>query len=420
MVWVLVADTIMTFVYCDAALANERGHFATVCRFITGQLRRHGVKVLVLGHARMDPDLAADLGATPFFRHHPNAVHSNDPLCGWLETFFHATRVTAEDLGRLGGFTTENLLLYDHAKPAQLMALIDWAQARFQPAACPTIVITFGWPGGLDRRMSPDGTASWALRDPRMMLYRYASQMLRAPHAERFVFAAYDPDVAAAYGFLLDRKVLVFPPPNQAVCQPRERIGVAQPTVAFLGEQRGEKGYGRLPGIVRLLLARHASIRILVHNSWEGLPEVSAELRQLAAMDPRVECLFCTLTAEQWAGVLGRSDLIVLPYDQSVYATAISGIGVEAIANGIPLAVPRHTTMERLLADHDMPGTVFEQSDEAQVATAVGSLLAEYDTFAERARQASLTWATRAGAAGLIQAILHCRKRPLGATIPAV
>jgi hypothetical protein len=45
---------------------------------------------------------------------------------------------------------------------------------------------------------------------------------------------------------------------------------------------------------------------------------------------------------------------------------------------------------------------------------------AEYDTCAERARQASLTWATRAGAAGLMQAILQSRKRPLGATIPAM
>jgi hypothetical protein len=38
----------MTFVYCDAGLANEQGHFASLCRATTAYLRQRGDHVLVL------------------------------------------------------------------------------------------------------------------------------------------------------------------------------------------------------------------------------------------------------------------------------------------------------------------------------------------------------------------------------------
>lgn len=403
----------MTFVYCDAGLANEQGHFASLCRATTAYLRQRGDNLLVLAHRRIEPSLAAELGATPFFRFHPNASVCDDPLCGQLTDFVQAARITAEDLGRLSGFTPKNIVFYEHAKAAQTMALIDWAQAAFTPEACPLIVVTFGWPGGLERTTSgqpgEEAEQTFAINDQRMIFYRHASRMLRPSHAGRFVFAAYAPEVAASYQALLDRPVRLFPAPIAAVRAVRDRTQAAVPTIAFLGEQRDEKGFPEVPDIVRSLLARHDEIRVLVHNSWDGAAEPTAALRQLADADPRLEVIARAVTADEWAVLLDRADVIVLPYREFVYRTAMSAVAVEGLANGIPLVVPRGTTMDRLLVEHGMPGVVAATSAAADIVAAVGELVAQFPECARRAAQASRGWAETAGPAGLLQAILNCR-----------
>jgi hypothetical protein len=405
------ASAPMTFVYCDAALANEQGHFATFCRHFTGELRRLTSDLLVLGHARIEPELATALGATPFFRFHPNASSCDDPLCGPLTDFIQAARITAEDFGRLAGFTRDNIVFYEHAKQAQLMALIDWAQARFSPETCPLIVVTFGWPGGVERGVGPDGRAAWRITDQRMAFYRHASRMLTPAFASRFRFAAYDPTVAAAYEFLLGRPVRVFPAPLGPTTPVRDRSATRRPTIAFLGEQRLEKGLARIPGIVRELLARHESIRVLVHNSWQEPRPENAALQALAAADSRLEVVLGTTPADRWDQMLDEIDLLVLPYDTSVYATAISGTAVEALGRGVPLVAPRGTTMERLMAEYGQPGIVCETPHIPAVVAAVGTVLADFPHFARLAAAASRRWRETAGAAQLVRAILACRDR---------
>jgi hypothetical protein len=74
----------MRFVYCDAALQNDVGHYAAHCRFMSRALRSLGVAVTVLGHQAMSPVLAKELTAQPVFSISPYARTSDDPLCGWL------------------------------------------------------------------------------------------------------------------------------------------------------------------------------------------------------------------------------------------------------------------------------------------------------------------------------------------------
>jgi hypothetical protein len=402
----------MTFVYCDAALANEQGHFATFCRHFTGELRRLTSDLLVLGHARIEPELATALGATPFFRFHPNASSCDDPLCGPLTDFIQAARITAEDFGRLAGFTRDNIVFYEHAKQAQLMALIDWAQARFSPETCPLIVVTFGWPGGVERGVGPDGRAAWRITDQRMAFYRHASRMLTPAFASRFRFAAYDPTVAAAYQFLLGRPVKVFPAPLGPTAPARDRSATRCPTISFLGEQRPEKGLARIPGIVRELLAHHDSIRILVHNSWQEPRPENAALQALAAADSRLKVVLGTTTAARWDQMLEETDVVVLPYDQGVYSASSSGVAIESIANSIPLVVPQDTPLEPLLKSYGSPGVVCPTSEPPDVVAAVGRVLAEYPAFARQAAAAGRRWQETAGAGQLVRAILACRDQP--------
>jgi len=255
---------------------------------------------------------------------------------------------------------------------------------------------------------NPDENASerWIVRESDSLFYRHASLMLRASHAERFVLAAFDEGAAETYHFLTKRPVHSFPAPHRPTAAHRDRTTVACPTIAFLGEQRAEKGFALVPDIARRLLAAHGAIRILIHNSWDQFPEENAALRQLAATDSRLEFRPGTVSSEQWAELLGRSDIVVLPYDPQVYTTSISGVGVEAIANAIPVVAPEGTAMARLMREYGMPGVVSKDNSPLSVVSAVAELLNDYPGYARRAAAAGRAWAERAGAAVLVDRIL--------------
>src|SRR5208282_1829449 len=86
-------------------------------------------------------------------------------------------------------------------------------------------------------------------------------------------------------------------------------------SIAFLGHQRGEKGYFHVPAIARLLLAACADVRLLVHNAQpDGMVETQQAMRALAAEDARIELDERPADPKIWRDLLERSDIIVCPY----------------------------------------------------------------------------------------------------------
>src|SRR6185436_92437 len=102
----------------------------------------------------------------------------------------------------------------------------------------------------------------WEPTDTQPTLYRHASHSLRPEYASRFCFATFDPASSAAYANLLQRDVAALPVPRSRAPIDRTRTNKAAVTVAFLGEQRPDKGFQHVPAIVRLLLKKHRSIRV--------------------------------------------------------------------------------------------------------------------------------------------------------------
>ena len=397
----------MRVVYLDAALIGELGHFAGVCRSVTAAIRGAGPEVIVCSHQQIEPQLKAELSAQPLFRLHPNARLSNDPVCGWLINYFETVRLTAEDLSRLQGLTAEDVIVYDCARPAQIGALVQWLQQTFVADRCPQLLIMLGWPSGMTVNRDESGQLkSWRLHDQASCLYRLAVSTLKPTYAGRVRFGCPDPTAAEAYGQLLGRPVEALPAIQQATIPVRDRAATPEPCIAFLGEQRFDKGYPLVPGIVEGLLAANVPMRILVQNSWQQMEEQNAALQGLAERDPRLTVRIGTLTADGWRQQLSEADLIVLPYHPSTYSTTLSGVGAEAVANGIPQAVPANTGLSRLVIDYGMPGVVFPQSEPAAVVKAVLEALQDWPAVAARAVSAREQWAERNSPQRLAAAIL--------------
>lgn len=396
----------MRVLYFDAALTDQLGHFANECRFFIEALRGNGIETMVFGNRAIEPGLASELGAHAHFRYHPNSMPSQDPVCGWLLSFNEVARATLEDLSRINGVSGKDIILYDCAKPAQIMGLVQWVQRTFQSSTCPNVLITLGWPPGLSSTASESTAMNWQLRDGTAMLYRYACTHIAPPFQQVFRFACPDATMADAYGALLGRSVSVLPNPHRATTGRRSRKGAFDPCIAFLGEQRPNKGYGMVPQICEKLLASGTRMRILVQNSWQLMQEQNDRLKLMASADPRLNLTIGTVDSRQWNVLLDACDLVVLPYDQETYSSVTSGIAAEAIANAIPQAVPARTCMARLLQDYGQPGVVFERSEVESVVSAVLNALGDMDRLAERALAAARRWETENSSERLVQAIL--------------
>jgi hypothetical protein len=396
----------LNFVYCDAALISNQGHFATQCRSVTAALRRRGMTPHVLAHSRIDPALAAELGAQPHFSIHPNMVFSSDPLCGWLISFASAADITGRDLEKIVGIGPGDFLFYDSAKPAQLMAVVDWAQRNFNPSTCPQIIVTFNWFPGVVTVTGEGGARQWSISDVQSVLYRFAGLKIANTFASRFRFASLDAATAEAYSFLTGRQVGVLPSPFGAVTSQRNRRGASPVRIAFLGEQRVNKGVQVIPAVARGLLAADPSIRVLVHNSWIGPQPEMDELREIASRDKRLELRIEAVEGAAWAALLDAVDLIVLPYDQVSYSNCNSGIAWEAIANAVPLVVPQGTGMARMLDQFGSPGVTFERVAPDLIVQAVLAAVGEFDELATRAAASSRKWAEANGGDKVVEALL--------------
>ena len=397
----------MRFVYLDAALVGELGHFAGVCRSVTTAIRSTGVETTICCHQQIDQQLKVELSAQPLFRLHPNARLSNDPVCGWLLNYFETVRLTVEDLSRVQGFTAEDVVFYDCARPAQIGALVQWLQQTFAADACPQLLVMLGWPSGMTVKRDESGRLiSWQLHDQASCLYRLAAATIKPAYVGRVRFCCPDPTAAEAYGQLLGRPVETLPAIQQATIPARDRAATPEPCIAFLGEQRFDKGYPLVPAIVEGLLTADVPLKILVQNSWQQMEEQNAALRAIAARDPRLTLRIGTLPASGWRQQLSEADLIVLPYHPSTYATTLSGVGAEAVANGIPQAVPAGTGLSRLVVDYGMPGVIFPTSEPAAVVKAVLAAIQDWPAVAARAASARELWAERNSPQRLAAAIL--------------
>jgi glycosyltransferase involved in cell wall biosynthesis len=118
----------------------------------------------------------------------------------------------------------------------------------------------------------------------------------------------------------------------------------APPRLGFLGSASVQKGSLLLPALLRRLLERHASLRVVVqvsaYTDAAAIGKAMDEVRQLAASSARIELIEQPLATERYYDVLRGIDVIVLPYDPKSYALSISAVAVEAMALGKVIVGP--------------------------------------------------------------------------------
>jgi len=397
------------FAYVDTGLWNNLGHHANSARHIVSETRSRGIPCAVLSHITLEEGLRDELFATPWFRCHTYGSYDQDPICGWLSNFEIVARTVAEDLGRIQGVSSSDLIYVNSIQPPQFMGVVRWAQSLPEDQR-PTVIMEFGTDPGLQAYDTPEGLrfAPMDTRvDSRAVLLRYTARHLSEADRKWLRLATFDSQSSAIFQMLLDFPVGTLPLPHTAVTSCRDRSGARPVTIGILGHQRGEKGYDKVPAVVARLLAERNDIRVLVHNGWpEGMVAQQQELREMAAADPRLVLDERTADAVLWASLLEQSDLIVCPYNRNRFISSYSAVASEAMANAIPLVVPEGTTMHAVTREFGEPGTIFREESVEAIHAATIAALDDYDRLAGLAKQASIRWGETRGAKCLVDTLL--------------
>ena len=400
----------MRVIYMDAGLVYELGHHANYARSIVRELRAQGIESVVIANVLVVPALRAELGAVPHFRAYANRPSDPDPIVGWLNTFEFCAQLTFEDLQRIDGLRSDDLVYMGSMYTGLFMGLVKWA-GSLEPAPLPTIAADFCVGPGLELSFGPNNDVSYALgdlrTDPSALLYRYAARKITSAVASRLHLATFDAPTSAAHQALLMHPVRTLPAPIQATTGRRRRAGTRPITLSVLGHQRPDKGYALVPEIVASLLRTRSDIRVLVHNGAPNFtPGPQESLRALARQDSRLALDETIAGPEPWARLLEQSDLILCPYNPAVFGTRFSSLACEAIANAIPLVAPARTSLASLMADFAQPGTIFRSWTPESVLEAVNHALDDFDRYAEIALRASERWAQTQGPQQLVRSLL--------------
>lgn len=383
-----------TIAYFDASLRNDTGHQANACRQIRGELVRRGCSVDVFASRHVEPDLSRELSAIPHFRLLP---YEQSAAFGRIDAAVQQAGF-AQDIRRAWSARRYGLAYFNSVLAPQLFAIIKWLEA-FPAKTLPATAIEFGAPSGAS-------SGGWFGRFA--PLYQKAGRRLRGLDRGRPLLFTFDEAASAEYSRLFGLPVAVMPAVH-AVSGPvrrRRRRDDGSLTLGFLGQQRTEKGVNLLPEIIGEMRRSDPSLRFLIHDGDGSDRPISRRLRQLADADSAIEFVHQPADPALWRDLLDRVDLLVLPYDPARYQGSYSAIAVEAVGAGIPMVVPRGTTMQGMAASYQSRTVVFDSWTAPAVCIAICQAVAEFDVLASAAHDATSRWAARNGAAAFVDQLL--------------
>ena len=370
----------------EEALKNKRGHWFEYNRAIVAEARRRGIDTTVLAHRDVEPDVAQELGATPFF-----AVTNWDGI-------YNSPSAWKRYLG----------ILRHNLRVARAMGQFFAAQPAYDVVLVPTVVLHhwiawrwLAWRGHgrwfrklvLTTRNNAGeydaATGSYRFKASAAVLRR-AIGSFRGPVRRGEVELASDSDrIAAQHEALCRLPFAVYPHPVDDPRPPRRSAREPGAAVTFgaLGPPRHEKGSDLVLEAIRMVRdSGESQPRFVLQWSGEcddgrGRPVFPSEdLRR----DPGITVLTSDLTTAQYQAILEECDTLLLPYRRAQYHARLSGVAIEAFRRGIPCICFSDTWIAGAMERWGGGIAVAEESAEA-LAGAIRQMLSRYGHFASLA-----------------------------------
>jgi hypothetical protein len=206
----------------------------------------------------------------------------------------------------------------------------------------------------------------------------------------------------------LDLNILPVPvdfPPDEAL-RHKCRSECSRIRISYLGAARSDKGFTKIPKIIRGVLGSEFSARVefCIQASVSGTGymesgchDAMTQLREIKASYPQaMQLIERPLDENEYTEMLRYADIILLPYTGRTYAAQTSGILIEAAAYQAPCVVPQGTWLEDELAVTGA-GVAFDPQDPDGALRSTLELLRDFEAYFVKARQGRQLMADRHG-----------------------
>jgi glycosyltransferase involved in cell wall biosynthesis len=194
-------------------------------------------------------------------------------------------------------------------------------------------------------------------------------------------------------GFV-DVAVLPYPAPQAA------DNGAATPfrRLLYAGAARQDKGFGKVVDFVGHLAAKGETIPIAIQVSADHYGKYDAatrdDLTRLRSIDyPPLELTAQTLSPGEYAAMFAGGICVQL-YDRADFRDRVSGVTLDALAQGCPIVATAGTWMAELIAPF-AAGVALEEATGESLYRAVRTIIDGYPGFRDRAFSAGRAQAQR-------------------------
>jgi CDP-paratose 2-epimerase len=337
----------------------------------------------------------------PAARGRERALLTRSPGTAPAPAAAHVHDLLALDRADLG---PEDLVFVPAVTANMVLALARWI-ASFPPARAPHF--------GLCLMFQPDWhpagrpTAAGELFDRRA--FPFVPAALRA----RCIYTCETAGLADEYAPYVGARPLVAPIPTiQHLLLEDDPRPAAERPIAFLGYAKAEKGFHLRPEVVAEVRRRRPRTRFLVQLMGHDEALVGGVREALRAHGEQVELIEGPVAAPRMVELMGRSGLVLMPYDPATSRTRGSAIFTEACSVGVPLVLPAGTAAALTAAAGGYAET-FERWDVPGVVRATLRALARLKALTAAARrEAARRRRERPGCLRRILEAAACRRPP--------
>lgn len=367
----------------DPALHSMGGHHYTAVGRLQGELGALGVDAPCLGSAYADRHVVAELACTPTFT---RAVYGRSYAAAteFAESVEETSRQLSQAMRRLG--TAPDLIVLpccDQVLAAAVARHLKRARVGIRPHLLLWLLYGPHHMKGTDDSGAADLIAECRDAIAGLIAGVGGARRLKA-YCETSALADFYRDLTG-----LDVGVMTGPG-LVAQARPIPAIARQPPTVSCIGFANRPKGYRLLPGAIRHVLAQRQEARFMIHGVVAG-SDAEADrpiFDELASLGERVVVRQDVLSPQAYLAWLLQADLLLLPYDRTVYRSRGSGVFGDAQGIGIPVVATRGCAFAQPAFD-DGWGVPIEEPGAEGVGVAVLSALDRLDDLAARAALAA-------------------------------
>ena len=332
-------------------------------------------------YADCQPEAVGVLKAKAVLQPSLYASQSSDPYCALLEDFLVA-----------GSMAEFNLF-------KNLRADLEPTDLVFVHTAHPQIVRGIAaWYKSLARDKRPYLCLKFQNHCYRYVLEEYKALMLSLFRLalkpfideDKVFFAASNRLIAAQIRRVAEKPCAVFPVPLELEVPAktfRTRAEKKTLVLGYAGEGREEQGVALLPDAIEALLPVYPDLTFVVQLACRFTD--TATLVRLNSFGERVRVDESCYVGADFHRLLLTFDALVLPYKPTKYVERSSQVVIEAMALGVPLIVPRGTSLALEVKRFDAGYTLIRSHDAPGVAAAISRFIDNHDVLAQKSVDAA-------------------------------